>query len=71
MPTARLNVSGMKSDEDERQLEATVRSITGVYGAVASRLNHCMEVDFEDDEVNVRDIVAAAGSAGFRATLVS
>lgn len=70
MPTARLNVSGMASADDEKHLESVVRSLAGVYGAVASRASHCMEVDFEDDEVDISEIVAAAGTAGFQATLV-
>lgn len=69
MPTAKLKIRGLRSAEDEKQLETTVRGLSGVYGAVASCRNHCMEVDFEDDEVKVDDIVTAAGAAGFEATL--
>lgn len=69
MPTARLKVRGLQSTGDEKQLESSVRGLTGVYGAVASYRDHCMEVDFEDDEVNVNEIVAAASAAGFEATL--
>lgn len=70
MPTAKLNVHGMQSAADERRLESTVRGLAGVYGAVASCSSHCLEVDFEDDEVNVSEILAAAAAAGFPARLV-
>ena len=70
MPTARLNVHGMQSSADEKRLESTVLGLAGVYGAVASCSSHCLEVDFEDDEVNVSEIVVAATAAGFPATLV-
>jgi hypothetical protein len=69
VPTARLAVRGVHTPDDEKQLESTVLGLTGVYGAVASCRDHCMEVDFEDDEVNVNDILAAASAAGFEATL--
>lgn len=69
MPTAKLSIRGLYSRDDEKHLETTVRSLTGVYGAVASCRDHCMEVDFEDDEVKIDDIVTAAGAAGFEARL--
>lgn len=69
MPTAKLKVTGLHSAEDEKMLQDSVRGLPGVYGAVASCSNHCMEVDFEDDEVNVSDILEAASAAGFEATL--
>lgn len=70
MPTAKLKIHGLHSSGDEKQLENSVRGLAGVYGAVASCRDHCMEVDFEDDEVKVNDIVAAASAVGFEATLV-
>jgi hypothetical protein len=69
VPTAKLAVRGVHTRDDEKQLESAVRGLSGVYGAVASCRDHCMEVDFEDDEVNVNDILAAATAAGFEATL--
>ena len=69
MPTAKLKIVGLRSAEDETLLQNSVRSLPGVYGAVASCSDHCMEVDFEDDEVNVSDILEAASAAGFEATL--
>ncbi|HSK19599.1 MAG TPA: hypothetical protein VK912_10670 [Longimicrobiales bacterium] len=69
MPTAKLKITGLSSAEDEKLLQESVRRLPGVYGAVASRSNLCMEVDFEDDEVNVSDILEAASAAGFKATL--
>lgn len=69
MPTARLKVTGLRSAEDEKRLQDSVRSLRGVYCAIASCSDHCMEVDFEDDEVDVSDILEAASAAGFEATL--
>ena len=69
MPTAKLKIRGLHTRDDEEHLETTVRGLAGVYGAVASCRDHCMEVDFEDDEVMVEDIVTAASAAGFEATL--
>lgn len=69
MPTAKLKIRGLRSTDDEKRLETTVRQLTGVFGAVASCRDHCMEVDFEDDEVMVDDIITAASAAGFEATL--
>ena len=69
MPTAKLKITGLHSAEDEKLLQNSVRSLPGVYGAVASCSDHCMEVDFEDDEVNVGDILEAASAVGFEATL--
>lgn len=69
MPTAKLKVTGLRSAADEDRLVDCVRRLPGVYGAVASCSDHCMEVDFEDDEANVSDILEAASAAGFKATL--
>ena len=71
MPTARLRIDGLVSAADERHLETSVRGLTGVYGAVASCRDRCIEIDFEDDEVKLDEIVDAAGAAGFRATPAS
>lgn len=70
MPTARLKIGGLASAADEKHLETRVRGLAGVYGAVASCRDHCIDIDFEDDEVKLDDIVDAAGAAGFEATLV-
>ena len=70
MPTARLLVPLLRSADDEARLEAAVRAVTGVYGVVANWRSHCLEVDFEDDMARLNDIVKAASSAGFDATLV-
>lgn len=69
MPTAKLRITGLRSAEDEKRLQDSVRSLRGVYGVIASCSDHCMEVDFEDDEVNVSDILEASSAAGFEATL--
>jgi hypothetical protein len=67
MPTARLLVPRLRSADDEARLEAALRAVTGVYGVVANRRSHCVEVDFEDDMARLNDIVNAATGAGFDA----
>ncbi|HEX6307381.1 MAG TPA: hypothetical protein VFZ69_04280 [Longimicrobiales bacterium] len=69
MPTAKLLVRGLDSPTRERELERVLNGLSGVYGAVASCRDACVEVDFEDDEVTIDEIVAAASTAGFQATL--
>ena len=71
MPTAKLRISGLESAADESRLVESVRQVAGVYGAVASHGDRCLDVDFEDDVAAVPEIVAAAEAAGFRALLVS
>jgi len=71
VPTAKLKIEGLASAHDEKHLETSVRALTGVYGAVASCRDHCMEVDFEDDEVMLEEIVNAASAAGYAATPAS
>lgn len=69
MPTAKLLVANLDSADSEKELESCLRHVSGVYGVVASRRDRCIEVDFEDDEVKLDQIVAAAGAAGFNARL--
>jgi copper chaperone CopZ len=71
MPTARLHVPDLQSSDCERRLVASLTRLAGVHGAVASRVDHCVEVDFEDDEVSAREMIDAARTAGFTASLVS
>jgi copper chaperone CopZ len=69
MPTAKMRLDGVHNADDEAAVEDAVRRLGGVYGAVASCRDSCMEVDFEDDEVSVDEIARAARDAGFDATL--
>jgi hypothetical protein len=69
MPTARLRVSGMRDDADERRLQALVLAEPGVYGCVASHRDGFAEVDFEDDELGVDRLLGLFASAGFPARL--
>ncbi|HEX6133610.1 MAG TPA: hypothetical protein VFZ24_06595 [Longimicrobiales bacterium] len=71
MPTAKLIVRELRSTAAEQQLEHVLTGLAGVYGAVANCGDGCVEVDFEDDEVTIDEIVAAANAAGFQATLAS
>jgi len=69
MPTLKLLVSGMRDETDERRVESALVAHPGVYGAVASHLTGCVEIDFEDDEVAIDSLVDTARAEGFEATI--
>jgi copper chaperone CopZ len=69
MPTAKFHVADLDSADGEHRLVQRLKSVTGVYGVVASCVDRCVEVDFEDDEVLLADIVSSAREAGFTAKL--
>lgn len=71
MPTLRLYVRNLTERADERRLEQTLRNLKGVYAAVASSEGHCVEIDFEDDDVSIHELIAAIGTLGFDARLAS
>lgn len=71
MPTLKLYVSNLTLADDEHRIVKTVRSLPGVYCAVANHEGHCVEVDFEDDDVSVPEIVAAITAVGFDVHLAS
>ena len=71
MPTAKLRIDGLRGSADETRLEKSVRAVAGVYGAVASHSDHCLEVDFADDVTGLGEIMEAAGAAGFEASPAS
>ena len=71
MPTLKLYVSNLRMRNEVQQIEHAVLSLNGVYGVVAHHEGHCLEVDFEDDDVSVPQIVAAIAAAGFDAHLAS
>lgn len=70
MPTGKFRVDGMTGRACEQKVQQEVRALPGVFGAVASHTDHCLEVDFEDDEVGFREIIAAVDRAGYSARLV-
>jgi copper chaperone CopZ len=71
MPTLKLIVRNFTERADERRLERAVRALKGVYGVVANCEGHCLEIDFEDDDVSIHQIVGAVRDAGFEARLAS
>jgi copper chaperone CopZ len=71
MPTLKLYVRNLTMADEERRIAQTVRSLAGVYAVVANCEGHCLEVDFEDDDVSVAEIVDAIAAAGFEAHLAS
>lgn len=71
MPTLKLFVHGLDEHTAEQRLVHAVRALTGVFGAVANHEGHCLEVDFEDDDVSVPEILDAVRTAGFEPHLAS
>lgn len=70
MPTAKFHVPDLLTPDCEARLAARLLELPGVHGAVASRVDHCLEVDFEDDEAAISDLVSAGREAGFTLGLV-
>jgi copper chaperone CopZ len=71
MPTLRLFVRNLTERADEPRLEQTIRSLKGVYAAVANAEGHCVEIDFEDDDVSIHQLIATIATAGFDAQVAS
>jgi copper chaperone CopZ len=71
VPTLRLYVRNLTERADEQRLEQTIRGLKGVYAAIASSAGHCVEIDFEDDDVSIHQLVAALAEAGFDARVAS
>ena len=71
MPTLRLYVRNLTNRADEGRVEQAIRSLRGVYAAIASSEGHCVEIDFEDDDVSINELIDAIATAGFDARLVS
>lgn len=69
MPTVLLCVTGMRDDADEGKISRALEAETGVFAAVASRDNACVEVDYEDDEVPIDRLIQIVRDAGFSAAL--
>lgn len=70
MPTAIFHLPELRSHDAEAPLEQALRDTAGVYGAVANHQDRCLEVDFEDDEIGLDGLIAAAAAAGYEARLV-
>ncbi|MFW6079208.1 MAG: heavy-metal-associated domain-containing protein [Gemmatimonadota bacterium] len=69
MPTILLCVEGMHGSADETRVERALRAEPGVFGAVASHMDRCAEVDCEEDEVALDRLIRIVEDQGFRATL--
>lgn len=70
MASLKLRVDGMTGPECERRIEDALRAEPGIFGAVANRQEHCVEIDMEDDEAAVDRILEVVERAGYRAELV-
>ncbi|MGH7481097.1 MAG: heavy-metal-associated domain-containing protein [Longimicrobiales bacterium] len=69
MASLKLRVEGMTGPACERRIEDALRAERGVYGAVANRREHCVEVDIEDDEVTLERVIEIVEGVGYRANL--
>jgi len=69
MPSLKLRVPDLCERSDEAKLVRAVCGRPGVYGAVACASSHCIEVDFEDDEVTVQHLIEVLREVGFEAIL--
>ncbi len=68
MATMKLRVVGLESSDEER-LEEVLRSLDGVFGAVVSAHEECVEVDLEDDEIDYDRILGRLEAEGYDARL--
>ena len=69
MPTLKLIVPTLGYAPDARRLEQAYAGVPGVFGVVANCRAHCVEIDFEDDEVSFTHLMQIAKEAGFEAQL--
>jgi acylphosphatase len=69
MPTVLLCVDGLDSPDDEERIREALLAERGVFGAVASHTDGCVEVDVEDDTVTVARLVEILEREGFSARL--
>ena len=63
LPTAKLFAPELQR-EDEARVEHALRSAPGVLAVIANRDDHCVEVEFEDDEIDLDTIVRLGREAG-------
>lgn len=68
MPTLKIYVKGLEA-EDERRAVERLRTLDGVFSAVANAGAACMEVDFEDDRASFDEMRAALAELGLEARL--
>lgn len=69
MPTLLIRVSGMQGAADEMRVQHALEAEVGVFGAVASCQNGCVEVDYEDDEVRLDRLLEIVEWVGFHAAV--
>jgi copper chaperone CopZ len=69
MATMKLGAPGLSGEADAQRVDAVLHGLPGVYGAVVSSMEHCIEIDFEDDEVTTEQILEVLRHAGVEAHL--
>jgi copper chaperone CopZ len=70
MPTLKIRVEGL-THEDEPRVSERLRALDGVFSAVASHRDACVEVDFEDDRASFDEMRRALADVGYEAALAS
>lgn len=69
MASAKLKVTGMTCGHCQMTVEKALKGVSGVYSAVVDLQDGEAEVDFNDDAVSARQLVAAVEKAGYGAKL--
>ncbi len=67
MPTLKIQVEALGGEADERAIERTLRAHDGVFGVAVDAGARCIEVDYADDVVGVRELLDALRRAGYDA----
>lgn len=70
MASAKLKVTGMTCGHCREKVEHALSQMAGVYSAVVDLPDGIAEVDFSDDAVTARQLVAAVELAGYGAKLI-
>lgn len=69
MACAKFRVTGMTGGHCQQTVARALKSVSGVYSAVVDLQEGEAEVDFDDDAVTTRQLVAAVEQAGYAAKL--
>jgi copper chaperone CopZ len=64
MPTLKIRVDGLRAADEPRVAER-LHALDGVFSAVASHQEACVEVDFEDDRASFEEMRRVLAELGF------
>lgn len=63
VPTAKFFAPDLRR-EDEARVEHALRSAPGILAVVTSHEDQCVEIEFEDDEIDFETIIQVGREAG-------